>query len=153
MTAMPTEVLAASATFVLPTTLHAAPFGDTSPVNVVPLRVSLNQTGVGWTVPARKLVVAPVDARDMNSIDPFGRTSNITCAEPADSGSAPAPCSSSASGRASRLAAALAICSSSPPGSFVSSASPEAQMADASCPVRNRRVSAVLPTPGGLTQR
>ena len=52
-------------------------------VTVDALRSSFSHAPPVTVAPPRKLVAPPVDERVMNSIPPVGRTSRITCAEPA----------------------------------------------------------------------
>src|SRR5260221_68062 len=62
---------------------HTGPAADTEAVTLLQLRTSFSHAGVVCVAPAMNVVAAPVDGRVMNSIEPFGRTSRSTCADPA----------------------------------------------------------------------
>src|SRR6266513_4246420 len=81
------STFAAADTFVAPTVCHDDPSDDTNAVTVDPARASFSQAGGDCREPVMYLVAVPVDARDVNSMSPVGRTSRITFAafEAADS--------------------------------------------------------------------
>src|SRR5262249_39413055 len=82
-TTSPIVAAAAIVVVVVPVVTHAAPSGATAAVTVPPRRVSFSHAGAAWVPPAMNVVAPPATARFMNSIDPFGRTSRTTCADPA----------------------------------------------------------------------
>src|SRR5438874_2538716 len=56
---------------VVPIAVHVAPSGDTKPVNVVPVRVSLIHAGADWLVdPTTELPCPPLDRAIMDALPP-----------------------------------------------------------------------------------